>query len=101
MIYSSGVGQNRRYQLVERDVEHAGHAAERQARAASLTVDQVRSSGPRVDDAEPVQVTAWVPHQVAYVAWTRGALLVRWTVPGTTYPVHAWVWANAVTRRAP
>ena len=109
LIYSSGVGQNRRYQLVERDVERAGQAAERQARAVSLTVDQVRSSGPRVEATEPVQVTAWVSHQVAYVeerpieaeaiAWTRGAVLVRWIVPDTTYPVHAWVWANAVIRR--
>ncbi len=29
MNYCSGVGQNRRYQLVERDVERAGQAAER------------------------------------------------------------------------
>ena len=109
MNYTCGVGQNRRYHLVERDVERAGQAAERRGRAVSLTVDQVRSSGSRVEAPEPIQVTAWVPHQVAHVeertieaeaiAWTRGAVLVRWVIPGTTYPVHAWVWANAVTRR--
>ncbi len=107
--YPNGVGQNRRYQLVERDAERAGRAAERQARAVSLTVDQVHGSGPRVDAAEPIQVNAWVPHQIAYVeersleaeaiAWTRGAVLLRWVLPGTAHPVHAWVWAPAVTRR--
>lgn len=104
------MGQNRRYQIVERDVERAGQAADRAPRPVSLTVDQVIGTGRRVDAATPVPVTAWVPHQVAYVeplqveaeavAWTQRAVLVRWTPPGMSYPVHAWLWAQAVTRRS-
>lgn len=103
------MGQNRRYPLVERDVERAGQAAERAPRPVGLTIDQVAGTGHRVDAAEPVAVTAWVPHQVAYIealpidaeviAWTKRAVLVRWTPPGTTYPTHAWLWASAVQRR--
>lgn len=103
------MGQNRRYQLVERDVERAGQAADRAPRPVSLTIDQVNATGLRVDAETPVPVTAWVPHQVAYVdavpidaeavAWTKTAVLVRWTAPGATYPTHTWLWANAVQRR--
>ena len=110
MNYSSRVGQNRRFQLVERDVERAGQTADRAPRPVSLTIDQVTGTRRRVDASDPVPVTAWVPHQVAYVealpidaeaiAWTQRAVLIRWTQPGASYPTHAWLWAHAVSRRA-
>lgn len=103
------MGQNRRYQVVEHDIERAGRAADRAARPVSLTIDQVSATGRRVDASVPIPVTAWVPHQVAFVeaqpieseaiAWTQRAVLVRWTPPGTVYPVHVWVWASAIERR--
>lgn len=103
------MGQNRRYQVVEHDVERAGRTADRAARPVSLTIEQVSATGRRVDAPAPVPVTAWVPHQVAFVeaqpiaseaiAWTARAVLVRWTPRGTVHPVHVWVWANAVERR--
>lgn len=103
------MGQNKRYQLVERDVERAGKMAERAPKPVSLTMDEVAGTGRRVDATVAVPVTAWVPHQVAYVeaqpieaeavAWTQRAVLVRWTPPGASYPTHAWLWASAVQHR--
>lgn len=102
------MGQNRRYQLVERDVERAGQAATRTPRPISLTIDEVAATGVRRDATTPVPVVAQVLHQVAYVesrqieaeaiAWTNKAVLLRWTEPGAAFPTHAWVYAAAVTR---
>lgn len=54
-------------------------------------------------------VTAWVLHQVVYneaqlidaeaIAWTDGAVLIRWTPTHTTHPSCRWAYAAAVRRR--
>jgi hypothetical protein len=56
-----------------------------------------------------VPVTAWVSHRVLYdeaqlidaeaIAWTEGAVLIRWTPAHTIHPSHLWVYAAAVRRR--
>ncbi|GAA3924738.1 hypothetical protein [Microbacterium soli] len=102
------MGQNRRYDMVTPDIERAARRLERTAIPLSLGSEQLDTSGQRVDAADPVPVTAWVPHQVSYteqvrveaeaIAWTQKAALLRWTPQGRSTPSHVWVWADAVTR---
>lgn len=76
----------------------------------SLTTAEVRSTGPRAEAPEPVPVIASVRYRVIYeeprrvegeaVAWTRGAVLVKYPGPITRQYRFVWVYANAVTGRA-
>ncbi|MEZ3162208.1 hypothetical protein AB1K54_16970 [Microbacterium sp. BWT-B31] len=103
------MGQVRCYDLIGPDLEHAANIDARRPRPIGLTVDQVQSTGRRQEAREPVPVTAWVPHRVVYdeaqlidaeaIAWTEGAVLIRWTPAHTTHPSHLWVYAAAVRRR--
>ncbi|MFB6612532.1 hypothetical protein ACFCVO_19585 [Agromyces sp. NPDC056379] len=62
----------------------------------------------RVEAAKPIQVDAWTRHRVIYedprlvqseaVAWTDGAVLVRWQRNG--HDCYMWVWSSAVQRRS-
>lgn len=103
------MGPVKRYDLVGSDLERAADLEARRPQPIGLTIDQVRSTGRRQEAREPVPVTAWVPHRVVYdeaqlidaeaIAWTGGAVLIRWTPPHSTQPCHAWVYAAAVRRR--
>ena len=102
------MGQVRRYDLIGPNLERAANLEARQPRPIGLTVDQVQSTGRRSEAREPVPVTAWVPHRVVYdeavlidaeaIAWTEGAVLIRWTPTQSTHPVHVWEYAAAVHR---
>ncbi|MBS1673128.1 MAG: hypothetical protein JSS74_04105 [Actinobacteria bacterium] len=80
------------------------------AHPVGLSDDELRGSGRRQDAVTPVPVSAWIPHQVLVsdpqlvqavaIAWTRDAVLVRWSPPGSPVVHHTWVWASAVTRVA-
>lgn len=104
------MGQVKRYDLVGADLERAADLEARRPQPIGLTIDQVRGTGRRHEAREPVPVTAWVPHRVVYdeaqmiegeaIAWTEGAVLIRWTPAHSTQPSHAWVYAAAVRRRA-
>jgi len=104
------MGQNRRYDLVGRDLDrwerrHRAKAGE----PLGLSPEQLKLTGSRRDSREPIPVEARVDHRVVYdeplvveavaVAWTDDAVLVRWTPTGSRTPVERWVWANAVRRR--
>jgi hypothetical protein len=103
------MGQVKRYDLIGPNLEHAANLEARRPRPIGLTVEQVESTGRRQEAREPVPVTAWVPHRVVYddpqlieaeaIAWTAGAVLLRWTPPHSTQPCHAWVYAAAVRRQ--
>lgn len=108
-FYTSTMGQVKRYDLIGPNLEHAANLEARRPTPIGLTVGQVESTGRRQDAREPVPVTAWVPHRVVYddpqlveaeaIAWTDGAVLIRWVAEGSTQPSHAWVYAAAVRRR--
>lgn len=75
----------------------------------SLTTGEVRRTGPRAEAREPVPVIASIRYRVVYeeprtvegeaVAWTKGAVLVKYPDPMTRQDRFVWVYANAVTRR--
>lgn len=101
------MGQNRRYDLVGRDVERADRARAERGTPLGLSIDEARATGRRRDAREPVPVTVRLQSQVAYVeprvveaaaiAWTDAAVLVRW-LSEDRQEHHAWVYAGAVTR---
>lgn len=104
------MGQNKRYpSILEGEIARVGESMSRRPDPFGLTEAELQSTGPRQDARTPLPVRAWIPHQVVYVepqlieaeaiAWTRGAVLLRWTVPGRSFEHHTWVWASAVTRR--
>ncbi|WP_341998904.1 hypothetical protein MRBLWH7_000532 [Microbacterium sp. LWH7-1.2] len=102
------MGQNRRYDLVGRDIEGADRLRERTGSPIGLSIDEVRATGQRRDAREPIPVTARLQFQVALVeprevdavviAWTDTAVLVRWCTPNG-HEHHAWIYAGAVRRR--
>jgi hypothetical protein len=104
------VGGNRRYP--DAAEERADEIRPQQAKLGnpvSLTTAEVRRTGPRAEAREPVPVIASVRYRVVYeeprtvegeaVAWTRGAVLVKYPDPMTRHDRFVWVSANAVTRR--
>ncbi|GAA4383314.1 hypothetical protein GCM10023152_33730 [Agromyces bauzanensis] len=103
------MGQNRRYDLVGRDIERADRTRAERGVALSLSVDEVRVTGRRRDAREPIPVIARLQFQVAHVepreieavaiAWTDAALLVRWTCHDRQEHC-TWVYAGAVRRRS-
>jgi len=103
------VGQNRRYDLVGRDIERADRVRAERGTPVGLSIDEVGATGPRRDARVPIPVTAQLQFLVAHVqpreveavamAWTDAAVLVRWT-DEDRLDHHAWVYAGAVTRRA-
>lgn len=103
------MGQVKRYDLVGADLERAADLEARRPVPIGLTVDQVRGTGRRQEAREPVPVAAWVPHRVVYdeaqlieaeaIAWTAGAVLIRWKPPNSSQHSHVWVYAAAVRRR--
>ena len=103
------MGQNRRYDLVGRDIAKWERRERDRGTPTGLSPEQLRLTGARRDAAQPIPVEAWVPYVVAYeeqriveavaIAWTDDAVLLRWTPEGASTPVERWVWANAVRRR--
>lgn len=104
------MGQNRRYDLVGRDLDRAAAREMRMPRPVGLTPEELATTGRRVDAPEPVPVRAMVRHRTVIeegipveavaVAWTQRAVLLRWSPDGDPqHAVHVWVWAGAVRRR--
>lgn len=105
------MGTNRRYpdQADERADEIRLEQAKRGA-PVSLTTVEVRHTGSRTEAHEPVPVIATVRYRVVYeeprqvealaVAWTRGAVLVKYLDPVTRQDHFVWLYANAVRRRS-
>lgn len=103
------MGQVRRYDLVGPNLERAADIEARRPKPIGLTAEQVQNTGRRQEAREPVSVTAWVPHRIVYdetqlvdaeaIAWTEGAVLIRWISPHSNQPSHVWVYAAAVRRR--
>lgn len=101
------VGQNRRYDLVGRDIERGDRIRAERGSPIGLTIDEVRTTGRRRDAREPIPVTARLQFQIAHVepreveavaiAWTDAAVLVRWVADGHEH--HTWVYAGAIRRR--
>ena len=94
--------------LLAEELTEANRRLRWRADPVGLSDDELRGTGRRQDAATPVPVTAWIPHQVIVsdprrvdavaIAWTRDAVLVRWSPPGSQVVHHTWVWASAVTR---
>lgn len=94
--------------LLAEDLDKVNRRLRWVSQPVGLSDDELRSSGRRQDAAAPVPVAAWIPHQVLVsepqlvqavaIAWTRDAVLVRWSPPGSPVVNHTWVWASAVTR---
>jgi hypothetical protein len=101
--------QNRRYRSpLDRNIERALRADELRGTPISLSTEELRVTGRRTEAREPIQVEAWVRHRVVYeeprvvsgeaIAWTEGAVLVRWRASDDTHEQLTWVWASAVRR---
>ena len=104
------MGTNRRYP--DRADERADEIRLNQAKLGvpvSLTTAEVRSTGHRTEATEPIPVNASIRYRFAYeeprtvegqaMAWTPGAVLVKYRDPATNQDQFVWVYANAVTRR--
>jgi len=102
------VTQNRRYATrLDENLARAARADETRGTPIGLSPDELRTTGRRTEAGTPVRVDAWVRLRVVTeeprliegeaVAWTTGAVLVRWQHAG--HDVHTWVWASAVRRR--
>ncbi|GAA4374902.1 hypothetical protein GCM10023152_18180 [Agromyces bauzanensis] len=104
------MGTNRRYP--DRADERADEIRLEQAKLGSpvsLTTAEVRRTGHGAEAREPIPVNASVRYRFVYeeprtvegeaMAWTRGAVLVKYLDPVTNQDQFVWVYANAVTRR--
>ncbi|MFC9559859.1 hypothetical protein [Agromyces sp. NPDC056965] len=100
--------QNHRYGTrLDENLARAARLDEAQGTPIALTTEELNTTGRRVEAQEPIQVDAWIRHRVIYedprlvhgeaVAWTDGAVLVRWQRNG--HNCYTWVWASAVRRR--
>lgn len=102
------MGQNRRYDVIGRDIERGDRERDKRGTVIGLSTDEVRATGRRREAREPIPVTAHVQFQIAHVepreveavaiAWTGSAVLVRWSGPAG-HQHHAWIYAAAVRRR--
>ncbi|WP_162564419.1 MULTISPECIES: hypothetical protein [Microbacterium] len=91
------MGQVKRYDLISANLEHAAQRDARRGAPIGLSVEQVADTGRRQDAREAVPVSAWMPHRVVYdearlvdaeaIAWTEGAVLIRWTPPNSSQPL--------------
>lgn len=104
------MGSNRRYPDAADEradqirLEHA-----KLGNPVSLTTAEVRRTGPRTEAPKSVPVFASVRYRVVYeeprtvegeaLAWTHGAVLVKYPDPMTRQDRFVWVYANAVKRR--
>ncbi|GAA1817653.1 hypothetical protein [Agromyces neolithicus] len=104
------MGGNRRYpDAADERADEIRLKQEKLGHPVSLTTAEVRHTGARAEAPEPVPVIATVRYRVVYeeprkvegeaVAWTRGAVLVKYPDPMTRQDRFVWVYANAVTRR--
>ncbi|MFB9309758.1 hypothetical protein BJY17_000787 [Agromyces hippuratus] len=104
------MGSNRRYP--DAADERADEIHLEQAKLGtpvSLTTAEVRRTGHRAEPPTPIPVIASVRYRVVYeeprtvegvaLAWTNGAVLVKYPDPTTKQDRFVWVYANAVTRR--
>lgn len=100
--------QNRRYGTrLDENLARAARRDEARGTPIAPTTDELNTSGRRVEASEPIPVDAWIRHRVIYedprlmhgeaVAWTGGAVLVRWQRNG--HDCYTWVWSSAVRRR--
>lgn len=105
------MGGNRRYpDAADQRADEIRLEQEKLGNPVSLTTAEVRRTGSHAEAAEPVPVIASVRYRVVYeeprtvegeaVAWTRGAVLVKYPDPMTRQDRFVWVYANAVTRRS-
>ncbi|MRG58783.1 hypothetical protein GE115_02685 [Agromyces sp. CFH 90414] len=104
------MGTNRRYpdHPDERRDAIALESAKRGS-PMSLTTSEVRATGRRTEPPAPIPVIATVKYRVIYeeprtveaeaIAWTRGAVLIRYADPKAPGHHFVWVYANAVRRR--
>lgn len=103
------MGTNRRYP--DRADERADEIRLERAKngaPVSLTTTEIRATGPRTTPNEPVPVVATIRYRVIYeeprqvealaIAWTRGAVLVKYADPLTRQDHFVWLYANAVRR---
>ncbi|MGI9823878.1 hypothetical protein [Agromyces sp. Marseille-Q5079] len=99
--------QNRRSGTrLDENLARAARADEDRGTPIGLSIDELGTTGRRTDARIPVRVDARVRLRVITeeprliegeaVAWTRGAVLVRWQHGG--HDMHTWVWASAVRR---
>jgi len=104
------VGANHRYpERADQRTDELQLEQAKRGSPVSLTTSEVRRTGRRHDAREAVPVTATVRYRVAYeeprevegtaIAWTNGAVLVKYPDPATRHDNFVWVYANAVRRR--
>lgn len=100
--------QNRRYGTrLDENLARATHIDDTRGTPVGLSQEELTTTGRRVEAREPIQVDAWIRHRVVYekprlvqgeaIAWTDGAVLVRWRCEG--HDRFTWLWASAVQRR--
>ena len=104
------MGTNRRYPDLP-DERRDAIALESDKRGApiSLTTSEVRATGRRTEPQTPIPVVATIRYRVIYeeprtvkgeaIAWTRGAVLIKYAEPAARGDRYVWVYANAVRRR--
>ncbi|GAA1955287.1 hypothetical protein GCM10009717_21580 [Agromyces allii] len=101
--------QNRRYDSrLDENLARAERLDASRGTPVPLSPEELRTTGRRVEAREPVSVEAWIRHRVVYeeprliqgvaVAWTTGAVLIRWSADGVER--FTWVWASAVRRHS-
>lgn len=61
------MGQNRRYDLIGRDIERGDRERDKRGTVIGLSIDEVRATGRRREAREPIPVTAHVQFQIAHV----------------------------------
>lgn len=85
------MGQNRRYDLVGRDIERSDRQRERIGSPIGLSIDEVRATGQRRDAREPIPVTARLQFQVALVEPREmDAVVIAWNGHRSPWPMaHA------------
>jgi hypothetical protein len=105
------VGSNRRYpDLADENRDRIALEQARLGTPISLTTREIRSTGPRTDAPQPVPVLAVVRYRVSFeeprtvegeaIAWSHGAVLVKYQEPDGHGDRYVWVYANAVRRRS-
>ena len=105
------MGTNRRYpDLPDERRDTIALESAKRGSPVSLTTSEVRATGRRTEPPAPIPVLANVRYRVIYeeprlvqaeaIAWTRGAVLIRYAEPEAHGDRYVWVYASAVRRRA-
>lgn len=105
------MGGNRRYpDLADENRDRIALERAKRGTPVSLTTTEIRSTGPRKDAPDPVPVIATVRYRVSFeeprtvegeaIAWSHGAVLVKYQEPNGDGDQYVWVYANAVRRRS-